>query len=548
MADLRIPFEEAVGEARLLKHHFDTLSRPQQVAVKSFYGLPLSGEELNDWAVFQDNATADPLGFTQSVRPTEYRPKEYDTLVAILGRRSGKSLLITSTILAYEAALGGHQSHVLKNQDFQIFFVGQDLAMAGSHLKGVAAALSSSPLLSKYVVKDITAGIFLKNGLTIVPQPPTIKSPRGMAIPVVVMDEVGFWYTDAKSANPDFEVYRAIRYAQMQFPNAKRIVTSTPWTKEGLLWQYNVVGTEGVKIRCQDCHTNHVWHCKHRLEEQLQHEGVLVIHAPTAAMGNPEVTRKVLAKLQREDPDAFVRESMAEFVDSISGAMPAAFVASAMDLGVTSREVYPRKDHPEDPRPFYVAAMDPAFRNDSFAFTIVHHDPKLGMVQDRLAVWIPQKGIPLNPAVVLDQIHSVLNEFGLNVIYSDQLALEAIQQLCSDRGFTMVPEVFTSQKKVKIFGSLEMLVKQRRLRLLDDATQYTQLVQLEKRKTANGTLQYGAPSNKHDDIATVLALAVYEATWMLTPATNAEPPKQSHVARGMAQIRAQERERFDEDD
>lgn len=537
MADQRIEFAEAITEPKLLKHHFDTLSRPQQVVLKAFYGLPLVGDELKDWAVFQDAATFDVLGYPTDWASIPYEPEEFDTLVAILGRRSGKTDKITATILAYEAALGGHQQYISKNQDFQIFFVGQDLNMARSHLKFVDAALRSSPMLEKQIVKFIDDGIFLKNGLTIVPQPPTIKSSRGMAIPIVVMDEVGFWYTDAKSANPDFEVEIAVEYAQNQFPHAKKIITSTPWTKEGLLWKYHQVGTNGVKIRCDECKRLGKWRCPHLQDEKAEHQGVLTLHAPTAAMGNPFITRKRLTTLQRKRPDAFRRESMAEFVDSISGFLPSALVGDAIDSKVTSREVFPRKDHPEDGTPYYVAAMDPAFRQDSFAFTILHHDPKLGMVQDRFIQWTPELGAPLNPSIILDQINTILQEFRVTLVYSDQYQLESLQQLASDRGFTILGCDFTGQSKAKIFGSLEMMVKQRRIRLLDDPSLYQQLVQLEKRKTPNGTIQISAPAGKHDDGPAVLALAVYQATWMLTPSRPKPTPIPTHVQEGLNQIR-----------
>jgi hypothetical protein len=533
----RISFEEAISEARLLKPHFSTLSVPQQVALKAMYGLPLVGEELVAWSIFQGAAEFDPLGFPLRVAQIPYLPKEYDTLVAILGRRSGKTDRITATALAYEAILGGHENYVTKNQDFQIFFVGQDLSMASSHLRFVESAMRSTPLLEKQIDKVLGDGIYLRNGLTIVPQPPTIKSSRGMAIPIVVMDEVGFWYTDAKSANPDFEVEVAIEYAQNQFPHAKKFITSTPWTKEGLLWKYFQVGTEGCKLRCDQCKREKVWRCPHLKEEQREHEGALVIHAPTAAMGNPLTRRKRLEILQRKRPDAFRRESLAEFVDSISGFLPAALIGDAIDQKVTARGRLPRKDHPEDPTPYYVAAMDPAFRQDSFAFTILHHDSEKGMMQDRFIQWTPQLGAPLNPAIILDQITLLLKEFEISIVYSDQYQLESLQQLASDRGFTVIGCDFTGTSKAKIFGSLEMLVKQRRIRLLDDPSLYQQLVQLEKRKTPNGTIQISAPPGKHDDGPAVLALAVYQATWML-PVTKPKVERTpTHLEEGLEVIR-----------
>lgn len=544
----RIPFEEAISDSRLLKNHFNTLSIPQRASLKSFYGLSLDPDESVSWSIFQDAAQFDVLGYPTQVAPIPYEKKEYDTLVAILGRRSGKTDKITATALCYEAILGGHENYVAKNQDFQIFFVGQDLQMASSHLRFVEAAMRSSPLLEKQIDKVLGDGIYLKSGLTIVPQPPTIKASRGMAIPVVVMDEVGFWYTDAKSANPDFEVEIAVEYAQNQFPFAKKLITSTPWTKEGLLWKYYQVGTEGVKLQCDACKRSRIWRCVHRKDDQTEHDGVLVLHAPTAAMGNPFITRKRLATLQRKRPEAFRRESLAEFVDSISGFLPTVLVGDAIDSKVTARDKFDQKKSPEETPPYYVAAMDPAFRQDSFAFTIFHHEFKKGMVQDRFIQWTPSLGAPLNPSLILDQIKLVLDEFGINLVYSDQYQLESLQQLASDRHFTIQGCDFTGVSKAKIFGSLEMLVKQRRIRLLDDPTLYQQLVQLEKRKTPNGTIQISAPPGKHDDGPAVVALAVFQATWLL-PHTPVEKYKEpTHLEEGLANIAKRREEAYGDDE
>lgn len=543
----RIPFIECVSDDKLLGKHWKTLSMPQQVVLKAFYGLPLeTDDELDTWAVFQDSAEFDRLGYPTKITRVPYEPKEYDSLVAIIGRRGGKTDKISATALAYEAVCGGHKQYVSANQDYQIYFVGQDAGMAASHLKFVEGALNSSPMLAKEIVKITEDGIFFKNKLTIVPQPPTIKSSRGMAIPVVVMDEVGFWYSDAKAANPDFEVEIAIEYAQNQFPFAKKIVTSTPWTKEGILWKAAQVGTEGQKIKCSACLRAGQWRCPHRVEEKSEYTGMLMVHAPTAAMQSP-LTRKVRLERLARKPEVFKRESLAQFVDSISGFLPAALIGDAVPAKITQRPRLPRRDHPEDPSPVYIAAIDPAFRHDAFAFAIMHHDPDVGIVLDRFVRWLPEKGVPLNPSEVLDQINTTLKEFQITMVYSDQYQLESLQQLAQQRGFTIIGCDFTAQSKARIFGSFEMLVKQRRMQLLDIPELVTELTQLEKRRTPNGVIQISAPAGKYDDGACVVALCAYQAIWLITPANAAPPKPPTHIEDGLAQIQ-RGRQQYDEDD
>ena len=530
----RLPFEIAISDKKLLANHFRTLSVPQQVVLKAFNGLALSDEELMHWSILQGSCVYDELGYVTSWTPVPYRAQKYDELVAILGRRSGKTDRITATQMAYEALLGGHMQYVEPKQDVQILFIAQDIDMAKSHLNFIYNAIKSSPLLEKEIDKFNSDAILLRNGMKIVPAPPTITSSRGLAVPGWCGDEVGFWYTDAKSANPDFEVERAVEYAMTQFPDAFKFITSTPYTKEGMLWDAEQAGTNGQKLTDPD--------------DRAEHQDVLVVHASTAAMQNPRITKKKLIKLQKKDPDAFIRESLAQFVDSISGFLTPEMLRLAQQpierepSKIRERERMPRAGKPDDPSPYYVAAMDPAFRHDKFAFTIMHHDMKYGIVQDVFEEWTPELGVPLNPAEILSQIKLRLDQFGLTSIYSDQYQLESLQQLALNQGFTIIGIDFTASSKAKIYGSFASLVNQRRMRLLAQDTIYDQLVALEKKRTVNGTVTISAPPGKFDDAAAACALCANQCVWMLPAMAPVTPPPKSHVAEGLEQILRQRRE------
>jgi len=531
----RLSFEEAISDSLLLKKRWEEMSRPQQVILKAFYGLPLTEEDLFHWAVLQGNATHDELGYVTSVTPMAYVPKEYEQLWAILGRRSGKTDLISATIFAYESCLGGHQNYVRKNQTCVCFLIAHRLDVAQANMPFVRAALDSSPLLSKQIVSDTASGILLKNGLSIAPAPASLKASRGLAVPVVDMDEVGFWYSDSESANPDFEVERALAYAQAQFPYRKRFGTSTPYVKEGLLWKYHQAGTEGIRLD--------------PTADKTEYQDILVCEAPTAAMGNPRISRKFLQKELARDPEAFKRESLAQFVDSISGFFSDALIRKAVVKGLAERPPMPRDGHPDDPIPFYVAAMDPAFRYDSFAFTIVHFDPTQGLVQDVVQRWSPAPGQHLNPALVLDEIQRLIKPYRITTVYSDQYQLESLQQLAIDRGFSIEGVDFTSKSKAKIFGSLQKLVNQQRLRLLDPdlsppmAVMLEELLRLEKHISGQGTVQIGAPAGKHDDMAAVLALACFKAIWLMPTYVSQPDAEPTPFQRCMATIKKQRAER-----
>ena len=538
----RVPFLDAISDDKLLKNSFDELSGPQQVCLKAFYGLPLTHEkpredslftELEYWAIGQGQFEHDELGFVTRIIPCEYIPKEYEQLWGVIGRRAGKTDSLMSFITTYEAVLGGHEEYVRDKQDCFVYLIAHRLGLAKSSLQFVRSHLLKSPLLKNEIIDSPADSIKLKNGITIMPSPPSLKAQRGVAVPVAALDEVGFWYSDPDAANPDMEVERAVRYSQQQFPNRKRVGISTPWTKEGLLWKYHNAGTEGCKLPASYSKT--------------EYQDVLVWFSTTAAFENPGLFRDQDARAQMEriraaDPEAFKRESLCQFLDSVSGFLSAGLVDSACHKAEGKTEMPPAKPE-EKVQPTYVAAMDPAFRHDDFAFCIVHKDIN-GVHLDVLRRWTPIEGQRLNPRAVLAEIVPLCQQYGIQLLYSDQYQLESLQQLAIDQGLVIEGVDFTSRSKAKIYGSLQQLVNQQKLTLLDpsrneDAAQLRQqLVVLERRHTTTGGVQISAPEGRKDDLCSVLALACSRSI-MLDPDIKQEVVNQEPTLfdRCMATIR-----------
>ena len=514
MNSLRIPFIDAVGDPQLLGKAFQSLSAPQRAALLIFYGCPLPNDLLPYWSMYQESVPYDQLGFplfNEGVS-LSYKPKEYEQCWAVIGRRGGKTDKFASFIVAYEATCGGHEAE-RGNSTAVCFLVAQDLKLARQNLPLIQTHLLASPILSKELDGDPTADfIRLKNGINIGVAPPSAKALRGYAVPVVVMDEVGFWYSDSDSANPDYEVERAVEQAQGQFSHRKLVGISTPWTKEGLLHKYYIAGTEGRKLP---------------LEERDPYKGILVLHAPTAAMENPLIKRNWLESKQRKDPEAFERESLAKFVDSISGFLSPSLLKEAVENNVIEREPLPRVDHPEDESPLYVAALDPAFRNDAFGFTILHRNKEGKVVQDVIRRWKRNPGEEsLNPSEILSQISILLKQYRIHYVFSDQYQLESLQQLALALGFSIEGVDFTSKSKARILGNLQQLLNQKRIHLLDNKEQYLELATLEKKLTPTGGVMISAPRGKHDDLAMVLSLAAFKCMWMFSVSPSNKPTGQ----------------------
>lgn len=529
MHDLRIPFAEAISNPKLLKERFEELALPQQVALKVLYGCPLSAticdgrgwSELDYYAASQGLGECDDLGYLQSVPSgVEYTPKTYREGWFICGRRAGKSDALASTIVAYEAALGGHEQHVRKGQQAYCFQIAQDLRMARYSLNFIRATLESSPILKK-LIKQVTADrIDLHNNLTIAVVPPTLKAVRGFANPVTVMDEVGVWYQDSDAANPDYEIWRAVTPAQAQFPNRILVGISSPWNKSGLLFQYAEAGTEGrdapesERDRFKDCL---VWHASSAM-----------MRSDTGWRGKDRIPREWFISEQARDPRAFERECLAIFQDSISGFLSTQLLKQCIDSGVEER--------PPVARNYYVASIDPAFRRDAFALVIAHANEQGEVVIDLIRRWTPQNGQPVNPTEVLRELAPILKAYGVQVVTSDQYHADTLSQLALQHGFAIESIPFTGVSKGSMYANLQMLVNQKRIHLLDHAEAYKELRSLERTLTKTGVIQISAPPGQHDDIASAITLAAHKTAWMLPAQPKQIPREPSYQERIEAQI------------
>lgn len=506
--ELRIPFGECIKDKRLMSSRWESLSEPQQVALQSLYGLPIEQSEMDIWNAQQGGANFDDLGYVKEItKQIEYIPKKYSEAWMVVGRRGGKTDKFASTIVAYEACFGGHEEFVTRGQKAFIFQVAQDLRNAQHALHFIFAAIEESPvgktLLDGPPVRD---EIRLKNNIIIKCVPCTLKAVRGFACPVSVFDEVGVWYQESDSANPDYEIYRAIKPAQIQFPNRLMVGISSPYNKSGLLYKYYEAGTDGKNAPFSD---------------RKQFRNIIVIHSPTASMGNKLVTKESLEEERDRDAKAFERECLAVFQDSISGFLDGKLLREAISMNVLEREPLPD-------RYSYVASIDPAFKHDAFGFTVFHLDEDGNVVQDCVRRYKPLKGRPLNPDAIFSDIEPILRSYGIVVIYSDQYHLESLQQLAMRYGFVIEGVPFKATNKAAIYGSMQQLLGQHRLKLLDHSECLKELRMLEKKLTQGGVVQISAPSGQYDDLAAVTAICSYKCLWM-APKPQEQPIKEASV-------------------
>lgn len=528
--DLRIPFEVAIAEPGLLKGRFAQLSLPQQVALKAMYGCRLSDSirddrgwsELDYFWAFQEKGTYDELGFLRSVDRGHrvYRPEEYREVWANEGVRSGKSDALAGTIVVYEAVCGGHEAYTRPGKRVYCFQVAQDLGQAQYSLFGIRATLEGIPLLQKgNRIRAVTARrIDLWNGVTIATVPPTVKAVRGYDSPVAVMDEIGVWYQDADSANPDIEVYNQLQSRQAQFEHPKIVGISSPWRKAGLLYERFLAGTNGVKRGCEQHEGEADYDCPACREATKPHRSRLCLHITTAASANPLVKREWLAVTHDRNPKAFARECLAEFQDSVSGFLDPSLLRKAVSIGTRER--------PPLPAVSYIAAMDPAFRRDAFGFIVAHVDKSRKVVFDYVKRWMNAPGEdPIDARGVIHEIAAVCGKYRVHTIVSDQHHNESLRLLFEDLGLTLIEHSIQAGSKQELWANFQSLLRQNRLDFVDHEQLLRELLALERTLGDGGTAKIAAPRGEHDDLAMTAALVAQHAMWNGGMGVDDAPPE-----------------------
>ena len=434
-----------------------SLSVAQQTFLKATYGLPLDFEEQEIY----ERAT----GRTESV----FAEQSEATLIA--GRRSGKTSKIAAPIALYEA----FRDHHLNNGDRgYVLLIAPTKNQARIAMRFIRAYLKSAPLLKRYVARERSDEVELKNGITIACYPCSYIAVRGVSVICVVCDELAFWRHEETAASPEEEVLAALRPGMATFPTAKLIKISTPFRKEGILWR------------------------EFHQRAELEH---LVWQLSSADM-NPTIQDRILEEACKRDESAFRREFLAEFTDQIAAWVVPDVLEPCIMRG--------RIELPRIENAAYVVAVDPAFVHNDFALAVLHETADGTVVVDRVEHWVGTKKAPLGFEWVCSEIARIVNEYGVRVILGDQYCAPIIKQYFDKLGIHYRDFIFGVHTRADLFGNLRHLLVQRQIELLDVPVLSQQLRALEERHKANGDLEIRPSHSQKDDVAVAMALGAFE--------------------------------------
>jgi hypothetical protein len=383
----------------------------------------------------------------------------------VVGRR-GKKSFILAFIAVYSACFVDWRKHLAPGERATIPVIARDRDQARIVVRYIRAMLAV-PLLAKLVERQTKSSFDLVNSVTIEVHTASFRSTRGLACPVVCLDEISFWAVDADSSDPDTAIVAALRPAMAQFPNPLLIAASSPYARKGALY---------------DTYKNHFG----------KDGDVLVWRAATRTM-NPSIPQHVIDEAMERDPADASAEYLAIFRSDLEAFVNRDAVEACIERGTYER--------PPRPGVRYVGFVDTSGSGaDSFTLAVSHRDADM-LVLDSVREVKP----PFSPESVVAEFSTLFKTYGIRKITGDKYALNwPVEQF---RKHDIVYEQSAAPKS-DLYVSILPSINSRMVSLLDHPRLINQLVDLERRTSRSGKDSVDHPARQHDDLANAVAGAL----------------------------------------
>ncbi len=444
---------QAIKDERLFRPFFDSNLKSWRrwfTFLRCVYGLPVTKPAAS--ALIHDCTGRDSV-----------QPDGFDTVLALTGRRSGKSR-IAAVIGAYEAALAGREKNLATGEQ-GIVAICSPTKKQSDNVKRYLRSIFEVPMLAPQIVRETREGFELKNGNRIEILAGDFRTVRGFTLLAAIVDEAAFFGHEAESkVKSDTELVRAIK-PSLATVGGKLIAISSPYARKGWCFkQYD----------------------KHHGDND---SNVLVWNAPSRTM-NPTLPKSVVDDALREDYAAALSEYMGEFRDDVSAFIPRSVIESVVAKGV--QQLTPKRGIR------YVGFCDVSGgRGDDAALAIAHREGSK-VVVDFLRRWRP----PFNPSTVVAAMADCLRDYGVERVTGDNYAAEYTASAFKANGIN-----YQKSPKPKSALYLELLPRlcSGEVELPDDEHLIDQLAALERRTRSGGKDSIDHPPGGHDDTANAVA-------------------------------------------
>lgn len=358
------------------------------------------GPTWNPWrvvlkAIFALEMTAEEKAFFRSIADREPPAEPCREVFIVAGRRAGKDSIASLLASNIAAMFNDSDGRLRPGERALISCLAVDRDQARIVLNYCRAFFTDIPLLQHMVERETAYGFELSNRVDISVSTNSFRSVRGRPVLCGIFDEIAFWRDD-NSANPDEEVYAALKPGLASLPGSLVIGISSPYRRSGLL------------------------HKKFR-DHYGKDSKTLVIRAPTRIL-NPLIDQSIIDEAMLEDPAAASAEWMGEFRDDIS-----AFVTRDAVDACVAPDIFERA---RVQGVKYQAFVDPSGgASESMTLAIAHSQ----LSEDKkrsVAVLDAVREIraPFSPEDAVAEFAALLKTYGIRTVRGDRSAAEWVTE------------------------------------------------------------------------------------------------------------------------
>lgn len=293
----------------------------------------------------------------------------------------------------------------------------------------------------------------------------------------VFADEVAKWKDNDTGQNPATEVLKSVRPTMATQRNARIVLSSSPVGK----WDAHYDAYEAGETKLQ-----------------------IVAHAPTW-VANPSVTEEETHELEPDLPTwerEYAAIPQAEIAESL---FTDAELDAATRPGLASL--------PKEPGVSYAAAMDPATSGNAWTLVIGatrYVDADFSILKKSIVhshEWRGSQREPLSPRAVFREMKPMLQEYGVDVVFSDQASGQALRDIADEFDITLVIDPWTQNNKIQAYKDLQTYVRTEQVELPPVPKLRQDLLGVRRKVNRNGIVieLLKTPDGRHCDFAPSIA-------------------------------------------
>ena len=378
----------------------------------------------------------------------------------VAGRGSGKSRITALLACCYAC----REYRRVPGENIFVGVFAPDRKQAQITFGYIGGLLKSVPVLANLIVNERADSITLSNGVVIEVITASTSAPRGRSYAVAIIDEAAQLPND-DSANPDYELLRAIRPALARVPGSLLMVVSTPYARRGVLY-------DSFK--------------RYHAESP---DDVLFVRGDTLSL-NPLFDARAIAQAYELDPAMAAAEFGAEFRHDFE-----TFIS--LDV-LDACTITGRHELPPIPHVTYAAFCDAAggSGSDSFTLAISHREQRDGRRVHILDA-IREAKPPFSPDDTVEQFAALCKSYRITTITGDRFSGDFVLEAFKRHNVQYLP---AQKTKGEIYKDALPLLNSHRVELLDHVRLRAQLSTLERYPSRSGRDQITHPTGGHDDV------------------------------------------------